>query len=566
MAHMIPSDIPSTGPGAHAERVLFEALRGSLSDEFFVYSRLQFLGDGAREGEVDFLVVHRERGMLLVECKGGGVTRRRDGTWIRCVDGRDEIMKKSPWEQARASLHELRGELLRRLNRLYAGRFLELPFVFGDVVAFPLSECASSELLPLDAPRETLWDAATLPRLGPAVEETFRFWRGGRTVIPLSESEFKNFRRNALQPVLQLVPTLGAKLAAEGEQIRRLSEQQARVFAGIAGNRRARVIGGAGTGKTLLARELVRELAGQGERVLLACFNRNLAAHLRDDLAAEKITGATPSVRHFHGLCRDAFLALGRDLAFPSRDDAETSRRFWDEDAPLVLLEALMSGAMPRFDAIVVDEAQDFLPDWWAILEDLLADESAGKIFAFLDPRQAIFGRPSAVPAFETVFRLTHNYRNTRRIAETLAALTGDPTACPPGTPLGEDVVVHPQESREDALRELENLIGTLTARERVAPDQIALLTPHTKRNSVLAGVESLAGIDISTDPRDRDGMLLHTTFGAFKGLESDVVILLDVDTADVRCARGARMVAASRARQVLHVFAKNDWLGGDAG
>ncbi len=55
MAHMIPGDIPSTGPGAHAERVLFEALRDSLSDEFFVYSRPQFLGDSAREGEVDLL-------------------------------------------------------------------------------------------------------------------------------------------------------------------------------------------------------------------------------------------------------------------------------------------------------------------------------------------------------------------------------------------------------------------------------------------------------------------------------------------------------------------------------
>ncbi|MCC6157461.1 MAG: hypothetical protein IT350_05360 [Deltaproteobacteria bacterium] len=325
----------------------------------------------------------------------------------------------------------MRAEFLRRLNRLFAGRFVELPFVFGDVVAFPLSECAPSEMRPLDAPRETLWTASTLPRIASAADESLRFWRGERTVTPLSESEFKNFRRNALQPILQLVPTLGA---------------------------------------------------------------------------------------------------------------------------------------MPRFDAIVVDEAQDFLPDWWAILEDLLADKSAGKIFAFLDPRQAIFGRPSTVPAFETVFHLRHNFRNARRIAETLATLTGDAVECPLDAPWGEDVVVHLRRDPRETLRDLAELIETLTAREKITPDQIVLLTPHTRRNSVLATAESLAGLALSTDPLDRDGMLLHTTFGAFKGLESDVVILLDVYNADVRCARGARMVAASRARQLPHVFARNDWIAGEEG
>ncbi len=71
---------------------------------------------------------------------------------------------------------------------------------------------AHAERVLFEALRETLWDVMTPRRLGPAVEETFRFWRGEQTVIPPSGSEFKDFRRNALQPVLNLIPTLGAKL------------------------------------------------------------------------------------------------------------------------------------------------------------------------------------------------------------------------------------------------------------------------------------------------------------------------------------------------------------------
>ena len=105
------------------------------------------------------------------------------------------------------------------------------------------------------------------------------------------------------------------------------------------------------------------------------------------------------------------------------------------------------------------------------------------------------------------------------------------------------------------------NLILRLTRDEKLLPDQITLLTPHTRQNSVLGEIDELAGIDLAGNPLDRDGKLLHTTIGRFKGLESDVVILLDVDPDDERCDRHARYVAASRARHRLFVFAKGDWL-----
>ncbi len=67
--------------------------------------------------------------------------------------------------------------------------------------------------------------------------------------------------------------------------------------------------------------------------------------------------------------------------------------------------------------------------------------------------------------------------------------------------------------------------------------------------------------IPLADDPLNRDGKLLHTTIRAFKGLESDVLLLIDVDPSYERCTRLDRYVAASRARQVLHVWGKGDWM-----
>jgi len=93
-----------------------------------------------------------------------------------------------------------------------------------------------------------------------------------------------------------------------------------------------------------------------------------------------------------------------------------------------------------------------------------------------------------------------------------------------------------------------------------IRPEWSTILTPHTRENSLLAGMEHLAEHPLAADPADRRGAILHTTIGKFKGLESDVLIFADIDPEDVRCNTNARYVAVSRGRQVLHEFWKRQW------
>ena len=126
--------------------------------------------------------------------------------------------------------------------------------------------------------------------------------------------------------------------------------------------------------------------------------------------------------------------------------------------------------------------------------------------------------------------------------------------------PLGEEPEEHAQKSAGTARAGIERLVRDLVEKERVPVESIAVLTPHTRENSCLQGVSEIAGIALADKPFDRAGRLLHTTVGAFKGLESDVIIYADVDPDDPLCGRNARYVAASRARHRLYVFSKGNW------
>jgi hypothetical protein len=60
-----------------------------------------------------------------------------------------------------------------------------------------------------------------------------------------------------------------------------LTRDQAKVARILREQRRLKVIGGAGTGKTWLALEQARHLAARGERVALVCYSRGLARFLQ---------------------------------------------------------------------------------------------------------------------------------------------------------------------------------------------------------------------------------------------------------------------------------------------
>ena len=195
-----------------------------------------------------------------------------------------------------------------------------------------------------------------------------------------------------------------------------LTQDQAAMLDKLRAFPRLRVVGGAGTGKTYLALEQARRRAREGDRVALLCYSRGLAAYLGE------VTGAWPARE------RPAYVGLFHDLplrwgAEPGSDD---DGDYWERRLPLRLAE--LADAQPeheRFDAVVVDEGQDFGELWWPGVLRCLRDPEHGRLYVFMDDNQRIFPRDGAPPIDLPPVELDENLRSTKQIAQLCGSLSG---------------------------------------------------------------------------------------------------------------------------------------------
>ncbi len=554
MAHMIPDIPPSPeSPGGRAERLVYDALSDGLPDDYFVFHGLHYFDpEQAVEGEADFLVVHREKGMLVIECKGYGVRRTGTGQWLRKDEHGEKPLKESPFEQAARHRHELMERLTTPVRQLVQDPYRTFPFLVGHSVAFPLVTGADINL-PLDADRAMVMDARALGDAGGWVERAMSLWQRKENlhVEPLSPPDFKRFRQRVLYPRYQAVPSIGGKLAANQQTFLRLTANQCEFMDGLLDNPRMTVTGGAGTGKTVLATHAAKVFAGEGHRIL--CFTKALARSLWQSVPRED--GELLDIRNFHSLCLAAAEALGESPLFPDPGDREASAQFWNHTLPELLMAAIEAGNLPAYDAIVVDEGQDFWAHWWIPIELLLKESDHRHLVVFADRAQDLFGRGGALPAGGFTYKLSKNFRNTKQVARYAAGLANVLSEPHGDCPEGPEPTVQRQQPGPAGVAQIEELLKHLMEKESVSPDDIVLLTPHSRRNSSLAGKTHLAGIELADEPTNRPGRLLHTSIGAFKGLESPVVIVADLAPKDELSNANARYVAASRATQVLYVF-----------
>jgi hypothetical protein len=458
--------------------------------------------------------------------------------------------------------------MITKLKRLVRTAFPELkrafPFVHGHAIAFPLAGLGEISNVPLDIDPEMLIANEDMPNLKDKVLAAFAYWKkAARTETPVMDKrQFRRFRKHQLHPTLELVETVGAHSATDTPTLIQLTDEQKEIMVGYLEIKRFRVPGCAGSGKTVIAVEAAKQFAESGRSLLMLCYNKQLSTVLQAavndfDLGDQ---AAKTQATHFHALCAEAHTKLHGTAPTPPVDE-QGRNQFWENQMPESLRTAIDNGMVPKYDTIVVDEGQDFAESWWAVVEKLLADPEQGRLVAFYDPSQDISGRGCHVPDYN-FFNLVTNFRNTRLIAEKLQPLSQVEMQSHGDCLEGEAPVVREQKDPAQTKKEVEELVEKLVVQQKVRPEQIVILTPHTRDNSLLTGTTELAGIPLATDPFDRDGAILHSSISAFKGLEADVVIMADIDPDDPLCNRNARYTAASRARLQLYVFSKGDWLG----
>jgi len=530
MAPILLEDAPHFTTGS--ERQVWLALRDQLGPDDMLGANLR-VTDTKGDHELDLLVGFAGRGIVALEVKGGPVWRE-DGGWRQKRGG--AVVTIDPVEQARRGKYALRdyvdADSRWRRRRVRWGHAVVLPHVQVDD-QFATPDCPRNQI----AGRGDLDTLADQLRWMLNEQKTHNPPASAADLVDLAEILTGRF-----EPQADLVAEAGDRDASAQQ----LTEQQALILDAIRLLPRVEVRGGAGSGKTWLAVEQARRLSASGKRVALLCYSRGLSAFLQRRVAS------FPNHRHRPAYV-GGFHTLGArwGAVLPSTDDDSHA---WEVELPdqmVSLAQQLPDGK--RFDAVVVDEAQDFSDTWWpALLAALRGDESG--VYVFSDESQRVFSRFGGPPVQLVPLVLDVNLRNTRQIGETFTDLA------PFRMKLrgGDGPAVRLAECAPDeALARADDEVDVLL--EEWRPQDVALLSTGSRHSEQIE--RQARGQDSYWDSFWDDEQVFYGHVLGFKGLERRVVVLSLNEKQPSERSRERLYVGLSRARDQLVVCGDPDFI-----
>jgi hypothetical protein len=541
---------------SQAEARFYRACRDQLpNDVLVIHSASWAYRDKLhqlREGEADFTLAFPTAGLLTVEVKGGGIAvDARSGTWSSIDRFGVAHAIKDPFRQAQSEKFAILDQVKGHPKwRGWPGRRI----ISGHAVFFPDLHDVAALVHPSRA-RELIGGQADLWQLQAWTTQACAFWRTsqeqdlGRRGVELVE--------DILCGSVEVRALLRAELAYAEAELIRLTERQARVLRTLGGRKRAVIAGGAGTGKTLIAVEKARQLAAEGQVVLLLCYNRPLADVLAHGLA----NTANLSVMNYHRLCEQRIDLVrqrsGRDVmaeaaaSYPGLDE----RHKFEVQMPFALALANEELTDSLYDGVIVDEAQDFSDEYWFGVETLLKNPSDGAFYLFADRNQAIYRRDAKLPIEDEPFHLTANCRNTAPIhALAYGFYAGTPVDASELS--GPDVETVCLETDNEQAAEIERRVRRLLTDEKLPPSDVVVLLAKRPKAALyeLLGRYRLPGKADWSFERRVPGTILVDTVARFKGLESPVVILWIGEEVTAAEEGDTVYVGTSRAKYLMHV------------
>jgi hypothetical protein len=427
MATLIPG-IGSCTFDTGGERRLAERLEAKLEDDYLCWYNVPV---GLSYGHPDFIILHPQRGLLILEVKDW----KRDTVMqidklkatLHTDSGPKEV--QNPLEQARRYAEDL-ARTLQKDSQLVigsgreAGR-LRFPWSYGVVLSRitrkQFDDGGLDAVIPVD--RVICQDEMT-----EGVEpEDFqrRLWNMFSLQFKsrLSLPEIDRVRWH-IHPDVRIAPRQGS-LFDEGippvdlmhvmdlhqEQLARSLGEGHRVIHGVAGS-----------GKTLILGYRAEYLArGAGKPILVLCYNQSLAKRLARTMADKGLDGKVHT-HHFHQWCRAQLVAY--NMGLPENPD-DNQDAFFDAMVDRVI-RSVERGLIPtaQYSAILIDEGHDFKPEWFKLVVQMV-DPATNSLLVLYDDAQSIYGdakrkkfsfKSAGIQAVGRTTILKLNYRNTDEI------------------------------------------------------------------------------------------------------------------------------------------------------
>lgn len=539
MAQIFPqredlSDLP------YSEIRVYEALE-KLPNTFYIFHSVQWVKKGSKWKstwkENDFLILNKSLGALVLEIKGGeieciGGIFRQINAETKEIKVLNPDKKNDPLSQAIDGIYHYR----KLINQITPD--LDNHFPIEAVVWFPSNDTRSiisSFPLKYREVSGAILGNEDFEKGTQAIYNIFEFYEN-YSKTNITDEEFKK--------ILHLIASdfkfITAPSVRKGEldySFLKLTNEQTGLLDYISEQKNATIQGAAGTGKTLIAKEAARRFGLEGRKVLFLCFNKFLYIDLMHRYPYENVT-------YYNINTLISKHRSGTDTSNPQIRSSELQKIDWDE---------------LDFDDVVIDEAQDFNNIEILYFKDFV-ELKDGHFFVFYDRNQLLMSNevPSWIRDSECKLILTKNCRSTREMAlssynvidvelnQKIMMINGEQTSI--------------SFLKEKSIPKLACLLKTLTADHySYNYSDIVILSLIREENSILYNINTIAGIPVLRERNNSS--VFFTTSRKFKGLESRVVIVTDIDESCFINEDKKRnfYVACSRATQKLVLFVNAD-------
>ena len=504
MATMIP-DIPREFDAKSHEGIMFDELN-QLPEEYYVFHSFEIVtikNNQILESETDFVIFHPKKGLICLEAKAGQV-KYENGYWLY---GSGKAMKHNgPYIQAKRNKWNLRDYMVEHGLEYECNNCKKLHAVwFPDVPEANFK----GESLPGEGDIRITLTSDSFGHIQECIDNIFAFEGQDRCTTNLSERSVQKILERVLAPSFNLISLQQIEQERNKNVFKRMLREQVALLDYLEEQNNAIINGLAGTGKTVMAVEKARRHSEKDEKVLFLCYNAFLNEHLRE-------TYPYPHVSYY--------TVAGLSQKLCKKVDYKALQE--------KLMQMFLEGTFP-YQHVIIDEGQDFGKeeiDEVEIIELLREnaienEERNGTFYLFYDKNQMVQSKkaPKYIEDADCKLTLYRNCRNTENIALTSLRLLGSDKAPKlyPDAVMGDLPEIGFCATKEDVVTLLNAEIDKYID---AGYNGITILTCKTEENSIIADCCKNSKYNY------KRGYVKFTTCRKFKGLESDVIIVVDID------------------------------------
>ena len=558
---MIPPILPTEGvsPG---ERDIFLRLKDDpITRDWIVLHSLD-VANHRRQifGEIDFVIIVPEKGVLCLEVKSHTRIRREQGLWYYGTRSKPDL--RGPFRQASEAMHSIRKRIVDKKRDL-------AHIVFWSAAAFPFAPFTtqSEEWHPWQVIDNQTFRAKSMGAIVQTIlDEARKLLQTKPTATwfepSRAEPDTEQCREIAdiLRPDFEFFESPQSRVQRLEEELKHYTSEQFIALDAMEDNPRVIFRGPAGTGKTMLAIEAARRGVAANRKILFLCFNSLLGVHL-----AEQTEVLQPQVttRTLHS----------HMLKLAKLPVVEQDRQFWEDQLPLAAIERLLESTDGNdvYDELIIDEAQDILREPYLDFLDLSlrGGLASGRWRLFGDfEKQAIYGAAN-LPLEEfrrtrgsnaPVYSLRVNCRNTPRIVSLVHLLGGlNPHY---SRTLRPDNRVEPEywfyesstDQQELLVQALEQLVH-----EGFSANDIVVLSPRADKSCATAIRVAPWRDQLRPYSGARYGAIRYSSIHAYKGLEAPAVVVTDIEQIGTEQAQALFYIAITRSLHRLILLMHTD-------